>query len=360
MSRPSEIDLFGDDVGDTPLLSFLEALEDEAPLCEGFQHFLGEQLPPKTSCAPTEPCDDVCEEAHCSHVPSACHLRHALPATLDELPTAEEYTKERVRAKNRRNQKAYRERLKARELLHSVMQRKKCSCTRYSAYTLCAPSRKAPFPSQCVLQAQRQELQQHLQCTQTQLEGAKVRWRHLRLQKQALHQHRKSLEAPASTTCTVHQSIPHSPQQQLSNDGKHQQGGAGSGQSCAVHSRRGAPGKHHSYAVEEEIRPISSYVHCEPITFAMLGKHIAPRELLTGARHFNVIPSAVAAHQAAVAAPLKLAPSDICWFHLMPLPGLEHPLSFTASKFPRHYRPPVPRVPVLRDGNIGRNNSELV
>ena len=187
-----------------------------------------------------------------------------------------------------------------------------------------------------------------------------MRWRHLRLQKQALHQHRKSLEAPASTTCTVHQSIPHSPQQQLSNDGKHQQGGAGSGQSCAVHSRRGAPGKHRSYALEEEIRPISSYVHCEPISFAALGKYIAPRELLTGARHVNVIPSAVAAHQAAVAAPLKLAPSDICWFHLMPLPGLEHPLSFTASKFPRHYRPPVPRVPVLRDGNIGRNNSELV
>ena len=153
MSRPSEIDLFGDDVGDTPLLSFLEALEDEAPLCEGFQHLLGEELPPKTSCVPTEPCDHIVGKAY-----FACNLPHALPATL-ELPTAQESTKERVRAKNRRNQKAYRERLKARELLHSVTQRKKCSCTRYSAYTLCAPSRKAPFPSQCVLQAQRQELQ---------------------------------------------------------------------------------------------------------------------------------------------------------------------------------------------------------
>lgn len=102
MSPPEELDFFGDIfAADTP---FSSLLEDEQPSCEGLEQFLSDEVPPADSCKDVS-LRDVLNEV--SQLSDECALYD-----LDELPTAQEAAKERVRAKNRRNQKAYRERLK--------------------------------------------------------------------------------------------------------------------------------------------------------------------------------------------------------------------------------------------------------
>ena len=110
--------------------------------------------------------------------------------------------------------------------------------------------------------------------------------------------------------------------------------------------RRATP-HHQNSEMAEEIRPISSFLHCEPISFAALGRHMAPRELQASACHYNVVPRAVEAHQASVAARLRLPASDICWFQQWPFSGFDPPLSFSASTSPSCPPSAAPCVPVL-------------
>ena len=177
------------------------------------------------------------------------------------------------------------------------------------------------------VQKQRQELQQRVEHAQAHLDGAREKWRHLRLQKQSLNQHLKALEEPPSAACppqhSGHPPIEAQPCKQAlpRTEGLR-----------LVCFRRGTP--HHHSSEMEEILPISSFLHCEPISFAVLGKHIAPRELQASACHYNVVPRAVEAHQASVAARLRLPASDICWFQQWPFPRIDPPLSFSASASP--------------------------
>ena len=105
MSPPEEADLFRDIlVDDTPLSSLLEPLEEAEPSCESLELFLSDQVPPVSSQKATRMCYGWKEGTQLSDKRVSCDF--------GDLPTAQEATKERERARHRRNQKACRDRLK--------------------------------------------------------------------------------------------------------------------------------------------------------------------------------------------------------------------------------------------------------